>query len=322
MRIVKTTSKQVSKALERLQTSGSINYLTEIERYAILDYNNMPMELKRQYEKRLADERMSHPRNCRRRKRSASPITREMSRSRSRSPIDSYIQENVPLFESTDDHRSEGNIRHGRTPTPNDDDIQNYVDYLEPNQNDPQNNNTVSSTDSFTVATSSIPTWQLQKPSGMGTLENIGNSCYMNAVLYALRFTPSFLHNLHHLMVNVVSFCDDIGKLPSSDCHKSVATAMFISNLDRWHNESRINRETRKILYNLHKVFKSLTASEIKRDGAAFKADELREAVKDRFKPFTQQDAHEFLMFILNCLRDSSDSLINVIENHPDLFDG
>uniref|UniRef100_A0A182Y4U0 Uncharacterized protein n=2 Tax=Anopheles stephensi TaxID=30069 RepID=A0A182Y4U0_ANOST len=34
----------------------------------------------------------------------------------------------------------------------------------------------------------------------LATLCNIGNSCYMNSVLYTLRFAPNFTHNLHHLV--------------------------------------------------------------------------------------------------------------------------
>uniref|UniRef100_A0A2M4AH52 Putative ubiquitin specific protease n=2 Tax=Anopheles triannulatus TaxID=58253 RepID=A0A2M4AH52_9DIPT len=45
---------------------------------------------------------------------------------------------------------------------------------------------------------------KLSKGSSLATLCNIGNSCYMNSVLYTLRLAPNFTHNLHHL----IEFCN------------------------------------------------------------------------------------------------------------------
>ena len=34
---------------------------------------------------------------------------------------------------------------------------------------------------------------------GIASLANLGNTCFLNSVLYTLRFTPGFCHSLHHL---------------------------------------------------------------------------------------------------------------------------
>ena len=42
----------------------------------------------------------------------------------------------------------------------------------------------------------------------IATLCNLGNTCFLNSVLYTLRFTPSFMHNLHHLAIDLSSLND------------------------------------------------------------------------------------------------------------------
>lgn len=46
-----------------------------------------------------------------------------------------------------------------------------------------------------------------QSPPAIATLANLGNTCYLNSVLYALRFAPTFLHRLHHLVADLESAC-------------------------------------------------------------------------------------------------------------------
>merc|ERR1719510_1235152 len=37
-------------------------------------------------------------------------------------------------------------------------------------------------------------------PPPIASLSNLGNTCFLNSDLYTLRFTPGFLHSLHHLV--------------------------------------------------------------------------------------------------------------------------
>jgi len=38
------------------------------------------------------------------------------------------------------------------------------------------------------------------KATPIASLANLGNTCYLNSVLYTLRFSPNFMHNMHHMM--------------------------------------------------------------------------------------------------------------------------
>jgi hypothetical protein len=59
----------------------------------------------------------------------------------------------------------------------------------------------------------------------IATLCNIGNSCYLNSVIYTLRFAPYFLHKLHHLCDDMHYVYQKIGqnKLKSSSLGRNVS---------------------------------------------------------------------------------------------------
>ncbi|XP_071525614.1 uncharacterized protein [Panulirus ornatus] len=115
---------------------------------------------------------------------------------------------------------------------------------------------------------------------GVCPLANMGNTCFLNSVLYALRFLPGFTHDLHHLHM-----------------HLQAAGDQSDANL-----EQRI-----QFLSELHRVFVSLGQEE--RSGVenkripAFQPYDFLEAlrvVNPMFEGNRQQDAHE----LLHCLLD------------------
>jgi len=60
--------------------------------------------------------------------------------------------------------------------------------------------------------------------SPVATLCNLGNTCFLNSVIYTLRFAPAFLHNLHHL-------ADDLGDLTSKQQQVKVCRCLiYLSN--------------------------------------------------------------------------------------------
>jgi hypothetical protein len=56
--------------------------------------------------------------------------------------------------------------------------------------------------------------------SPVATLCNLGNTCFLNSVIYTLRFAPAFLHNLHHL-------ADDLGDLTSKQQQVKVCRCLI-----------------------------------------------------------------------------------------------
>ena len=73
----------------------------------------------------------------------------------------------------------------------------------------PSNNSNLNITSNQSHANGSIANQQTpgnkisnaQPP--IASLSNLGNTCFLNSVLYTLRFTPGFLHSLHHLVNDI-----------------------------------------------------------------------------------------------------------------------
>lgn len=170
----------------------------------------------------------------------------------------------------------------------------------------------------------SIDSIEEEQPFLMGSFRNFGNSCYLNAVLYALRFTPTFLHNLHHLIKNFeVIFDDHESNEPymPNKCTKTIATEDLSSGINE--NLSLQMSDEHRVFTELHDIFSQFFALERLHQNGPIEAIELQMAVHRicrSFIPRTQQDSHEFLMCILNCLRDISDMLMNLTSDQPNIF--
>lgn len=197
----------------------------------------------------------------------------------------------------------------------------------------------------------------------LATLCNIGNSCYLNSVLYTLRFAPNFIHNLHHLIEDTDSVYQRLSqnKLKSSSLGRNIpglhgasgrswsskdlaslggssnnsssstlgaATSNGTSNLPPSTHHIReenlppkTNRQV--VTEQLHELFQNLHRNEAIDTAEPYHAGNILRAVQDvsaTFEGNQQQDAHEFLMCVLDSIRESCQSLIKTITDHQDVL--
>lgn len=168
----------------------------------------------------------------------------------------------------------------------------------------------------------------------MATLCNIGNTCYLNSVVYTLRFAPHFLHNLHHLVEDLLhinnklvqhkakssSLGRNVGGLQgqatrSRSTKDLVSMGNVVGDMPRTHRQIAIEQ--------LHELYTSLRRSEITDSQDAYHADTFLSAVQDVnsiFEGNQQQDAHEFLMCVLDSIRETCQSLTKVIKDCPEIL--
>lgn len=258
--------------------------------------------------------RLSQNRNYQRENRSPTSVESERNRDRSRSPIYNLQSNYIDKINDVYDFERE------RTPTPIFNDIPSNFD-IDATWN-PNADQTVDTTN-----TTNTP-FHVHRPFIMGALKNVGNSCYMNAVLYTLRFTPKFLHNFHHFFAHMIRFLHDMLEYPESyppnTCYQQLAVKIFTGNKQS-NAEVKIRQDVQDIISEVHEVFSKLTDTERVKRFEAIETNDLQIVLfKENpiFRPLTQQDSHEFLMYVLNVWRDCSDAFLNVIEKHPYLIAG
>lgn len=255
---------------------------------------------------------------------------RNRYRSRSRSPTHRNVHDQLHPIQERNypmqlHHSPSQFYRKERSPTPiNDDhivDATNEGDW-NPDSLTPRNNNAVDTSSSSLVPNSNSQS----EPFIMGTLQNVDNSCYMNAILYILRMTPIFVHNIHHLTQNIqcLSDSDAVGTVTASDCPKLIATSAMVSNQEQWPSSIDINERQKELINELHRIFANMTGLEVLKSTDSLAKSLFQNAVREIepiFAQRTQQDSHEFLLTVLNCIRECGASLIKLVTEHASMFD-
>lgn len=169
----------------------------------------------------------------------------------------------------------------------------------------------------------------------VATLSNMGNTCYLNSVLYTLRFAPTFVHNLHHLVADLAlvyskinqtkakssSLGRTIGSItgPSSRSSSSKDLLSLGNSQNDLHPKTKMQIATEK----LHELYMSLHNLEMKESVDPYQPASFIDAlieVNSIYQGNQQQDAHELLVYLLDILRETCDLLAKQAANQPDLL--
>ncbi|XP_032668927.1 ubiquitin carboxyl-terminal hydrolase 1 [Odontomachus brunneus] len=158
----------------------------------------------------------------------------------------------------------------------------------------------------------------------IATLCNLGNTCFLNSVLYTLRFAPSFLHNLHHLATDLSNLNDkQLQTKAKSSSLGRTGVSLSSSSSRSWSNKDllalagptgeatkpRIQIATEK----LHELFMALRASEARENSEPYQPDAFLQALREVnpiFEGNQQQDAHELLVCLLDNIRETFQLLV------------
>ncbi|XP_043256220.1 ubiquitin carboxyl-terminal hydrolase 1 [Colletes gigas] len=158
----------------------------------------------------------------------------------------------------------------------------------------------------------------------IATLCNLGNTCFLNSVIYTLRFAPSFLHNLHHLATDLSNVNDKQlqTKMKSSSLGRT-GMSLTSSGSRSWSSKDLLalagstgDSSKHKIQIateKLHELFIALRASEARENSEPYQPDAFLQALRDVnpiFEGNQQQDAHELLVCLLDNIRETFQLLV------------
>lgn len=166
------------------------------------------------------------------------------------------------------------------------------------------------------------------------TLSNMGNTCFLNSVVYTLRFAPTFLHNLHHLVgdLALVNTRLSQNKGKSSSLGRNISTItgpssrstsskdlMSLGAVSDVIPKSKVQIVTEK----LHELFMAMHSLEQKECGDAYHPVAFLQAVREAnfiFEGNNQQDAHELLVYLFDNIRETCSLLSQQVQHNPDLL--
>lgn len=151
----------------------------------------------------------------------------------------------------------------------------------------------------------------------IASLCNLGNTCFLNSVLYTLRFTPGFLHNLHHL-VSDLGLPNQVERSSSKQDKKKNA-ALAEKKATESNSDQAETERIHDVIEQLHDLFRNMSSSDdhlLDSSHSGSSSNVSKEPIapsnflhavgkmNSMFEGNQQQDAHELLIALLTMLRD------------------